>query len=39
MDREAWRAIVRGVPKSLARLSDQHFHFHELDVPLHFSGL
>ena len=27
MDRGAWWATVRGVPKSLTRLSDEHFHF------------
>ena len=26
MDREAWRAMIHGVAKSQARLSDQHEH-------------
>ena len=29
MDRGAWQALVHGVPKSQAQLSNQHFHFHE----------
>ena len=28
MDRGAWWATVRGIPKSWTQLSDFHFHFH-----------
>ena len=33
MDREAWHAVIHGVPKSLTRLSDFTFtfHFHALE--------
>ena len=30
MDRGAWLATVHGVAKSQARLSNYHFHFHDL---------
>ena len=32
MDREAWHAVIHGVAKSRARLSDEHFHF-LLEIP------
>ena len=33
MDRGAWQATVPGVTKSRTRLSDQHFHFQEVEKP------
>ena len=41
IDREAWRAAVRGVTKSRTQLSDFPFHFHALekDMATHSSVL
>ena len=41
MDREAWKATVRGDAKSWTLLNDQHFHFHKhniLELNLHCTG-
>ena len=43
MDREAWRAVIHGVPKSRTRLSDftftSHFHALEKEMTTHSSVL
>ena len=43
MDREAWRAVVHGVPKSRTRLSEFpftfHFHAFEKEMATHSSVL
>ena len=43
MDREAWCAVIHGVTKSQARLSDfiftLHFHALEKEVAAHFRAL